>query len=68
MADEPTVEQALAELKTMTPRRSIIVSAYLRPDEFSIAIADGDDWRLFNEPTLAQNMEAVRQWHKEQRQ
>jgi molybdopterin converting factor small subunit len=67
-ASEPTVEECLAELREMFPKRSVIVSAFLCPNEYSVAVASEDEHELFSYLTLSETMAAVRQWKKENKQ
>jgi hypothetical protein len=59
-----TVEAALVELRELFPQRSLIVSAFARPDEYSIAVASEDEYELFSYDTLDQCLAEVRSWGK----
>lgn len=52
----------------MFPQRSLIISAFARPDEYSIAIASGDEYELFSYETLDQCLTEVRAWSKSRAQ
>jgi len=57
-----TVEAALTELREMFPQRSLIVSAFARPDEYNIAVSGEDEYELFSYETLDQCLTEVRAW------
>lgn len=64
---EPTIEECLKELREMFPRCPVIVSAFLCPNEYSIAVASEDEYELFNYPTLNECVAQVRAWKESQK-